>query len=59
VLSGEATNTNCIVFGLSLSGLELTIYCTRGEQANHYITDTGFAKTSIDVQIYITGEDCL
>jgi hypothetical protein len=36
VNSGEATNTNCIVFCLTRSGLEPTIYCTRGEHANHY-----------------------
>jgi hypothetical protein len=39
VLSGEATNTNFIVFGLTLPGLEPTIYRTRGEPANHYATD--------------------
>jgi hypothetical protein len=40
MLSGEATNTNFIVFGLTRSGLEPTIYCTRGEHANHYTTRT-------------------
>ena len=35
VLSGEATNTNFIVFGLTRPGLEPTIYRTRGEHANH------------------------
>ena len=40
VLSGEATHINyCIVFGLNRSGFELTIYCTKGERANHYTTD--------------------
>jgi hypothetical protein len=39
VLSGEATHTNFIVFGLIRSGLESTIYRTRGEHANHYTTD--------------------
>ena len=34
MLGGEATNTNFIVFGLTRSGLELTICRTRGEQAN-------------------------
>ena len=38
VLSGEATNT--IVFDLTRSGLESTIYHTRGEHVNHYTTDT-------------------
>jgi hypothetical protein len=36
VLSGEATNTNFIVFGMTRPGLEHTIYSTRGEHANHY-----------------------
>ena len=35
VLSGEATNTNFIVFGLTRP----TIYRTRGEHANQYATD--------------------
>jgi hypothetical protein len=39
MLSGEATNTNLIVFGLTRSVLELTIYRIRGEHANHYATD--------------------
>jgi hypothetical protein len=39
MLSGEATNTNFIVFGSTRSGLEPTIYHTRGKHANHYITD--------------------
>jgi len=33
MLSGEATNTNFIVFGLTRP-----IYHTRGEQTNHYTT---------------------
>jgi hypothetical protein len=40
VLSGEATNTNFIVFGFTRSGLERTIYRTRGEHVNHYTTAT-------------------
>jgi hypothetical protein len=35
----EATNTNCIVFGLTRTALESTIYRTRGEHPNHYTTD--------------------
>jgi hypothetical protein len=31
--SGEAANTNFMVFGLTWSGLEPTIYRTRGEYA--------------------------
>jgi hypothetical protein len=34
-----AINTNFIVFGLTRSGLEPTIYRTQGEHANHYATD--------------------
>ena len=37
--SGEATNTNFIVLGLTWSGLEPTIYHTPGKHANHYTTD--------------------
>jgi hypothetical protein len=32
----DNTNANCIVFGLTRSGLESTIYHTRGEHANYY-----------------------
>ena len=39
VLSGEATNTNFIVFGLTRPELEPTIFRTRNEHANHYTTD--------------------
>jgi hypothetical protein len=39
VLSGEATNTNCIVFGLTRPGLEPTIHRIRGEHSNHYAID--------------------
>jgi hypothetical protein len=39
IISGEATNTNFIVFGLTQLGLEPTIYRTRSEHANHYPTD--------------------
>ena len=34
--SGEATNTNFIVFGLTQRGIETMIYHTRGNHANHY-----------------------
>ena len=37
MLSGEAANTNFIVIGLTQ--IELMIYHTRSEHANHYITD--------------------
>ena len=36
----DATITNLSVFGLTRSGLEPTIYRTRGEHTNHYTTDT-------------------
>ena len=39
VLSGEATNNNVIVFGLTRPGLEPAIYHTRGEHDSHYTTD--------------------
>ena len=40
VLSGEATNTNFIVFGLlTRPELEPTVYRTQGKHANHYTTD--------------------
>jgi hypothetical protein len=39
MLSGEATNTNFIVIGLTWPGLESTIYRSRGKHANHYTTD--------------------
>ena len=40
MLSGEATNTNFIVFGLIQSGLEPMIRSTtQGEHANHYDAD--------------------
>ena len=37
--SGEATNTNFIVFGLTRSGFEPMIYSTRGKHANHCTND--------------------
>jgi hypothetical protein len=41
VLSGEATNTNYLVFGWTQSGLtiEPTVYRTQGEHSNQYTTD--------------------
>jgi hypothetical protein len=50
VLSGEATNTNYIVFGLTRSGLEPTIYHTRDEYANHYTTDA--VETNFELSFY-------
>jgi len=45
VLSEEATNTNFIVFGLTRSRHESTIYHTRGEHTNHYTTDAVLGDT--------------
>ena len=47
MLSGEATHTNLIVFGLNRPWLEPTTYHNGGEHANHYTTDdvTGFEIT--------------
>jgi hypothetical protein len=39
LLSGEATNTNFIVFGLTRPGLETTTYRNRGKHANYYSTN--------------------
>ena len=39
VLSGKATTTNFIIFGLTRIWLEPTIYRTPGEQASHNTTD--------------------
>ena len=38
MLSGEATNINFIVFGLTRPGLKPTIYRTRVEHTNYYTT---------------------
>jgi len=37
VLSGEATYTNFIVFGLTRPGSEPSLYCTRGEHVYHCV----------------------
>jgi hypothetical protein len=39
MLSGEATNANFIVFGMTRPGLEPAIYRTRDEHATYYATD--------------------
>jgi hypothetical protein len=39
MLSGEATNTNLTVFGLTRWRWKPRIYSTRGEHSNHYTTD--------------------
>jgi hypothetical protein len=45
MLSGEVTNTNFKVFGLTRPGFQLTIYRTQGEHANKYATD------AVDIRI--------
>ena len=50
MLSGEATNTNFIVFGLTRPGLEPTIYYTRDEHTNHYATDAFTSVGIFDLQ---------
>ena len=46
MFSGEATNTNFIVFGLTQPCLEPTIYCIRGKHANYFITDNDSQLTT-------------
>ena len=58
VLSGEATNTNFIIFGLTRPGLEPTIYRTRGEHANHYATDTVFGSFVRKREFYCVNKKC-
>jgi hypothetical protein len=58
VLSGEATNANFIVFGLTWSGLDLTIYRSRGEHANHYKTDQVSLMLNVMVERKIINKRC-
>jgi hypothetical protein len=44
-LSGDASNNNLIIFSLTRSGLEPTIYRTSGDHANHYTTDVVYRIT--------------
>jgi hypothetical protein len=46
VLSGEATDTNSIVLGLTRSGLELMIYRTRGLTPNEQYEELAISKNS-------------
>jgi len=52
VLSGEATHINFIVFGLTRSWLEPTIYRTR-EHANNYTIDAIYLCSTWTVQCHI------
>ena len=55
MLSGETTNTNFIVFGLARPVLELTIYRTWGEHANHYGYFTGRRQsTKLNVNRWVS-----
>ena len=53
MLSAQAANTNIIVFDLTRSGLEPSIYSTRGEHANQYSTDAVHSRTQYDKVILI------
>ena len=52
MLIGEATNTNFIIFGLTQTGLEPTIYRTRNEHTNHYATDAIHTIKMLQDQMY-------
>jgi hypothetical protein len=52
VFSGEAINTNFIVFGFTRPRLEPTIYFSGGEHANHYTTDAVLTFDDVDIMIY-------
>jgi hypothetical protein len=47
MLSGKATYTNFIVFGLIRPWLKPTIYYTPGEHTNHYIMGVVFMVIGI------------
>jgi hypothetical protein len=51
-VSREATNTFFIVFGLTQSGLEPTIYRNQGEHAHQYTTDA--ILSSLNLSIYFS-----
>ena len=58
MLSGEATTTNFIIFGLQRPGLKLTIYRTRGDHVNLCATIAGFGEgwegvMELDVRVHI------
>ena len=47
MLRGEATNTNFVVFGLTRSGLEPTIYRIRDGHVNHYKNDECIVEVDV------------
>jgi len=54
MLTGEAANTNVIVFGLARQGAESTIYCNLAEHANPYTTDVNAEAWGAESTIYCT-----
>jgi hypothetical protein len=50
----RSNNNNFIVFGLTRSGLEPTIYRTCGKHANHYTTD---AVAQVNIKIFAINPD--
>ena len=54
MLSGDATNTNFIFFGLIRPGLEPTIYHTPGKHNNRYTTDAVNSIRTASSVAYIT-----
>ena len=54
MLSGEATNTNFIVFDLTQPGLEPMIYHIQGEHAYYYTTDTVTKQHTACVSIWFS-----
>jgi hypothetical protein len=57
VLSRKATNTNFIVFGFIGPWLKPTIYHTRGEHADHYITDAVYSEGNYEAVAKLPNED--
>ena len=51
MLCGELENTNFIVYTLTKPGMELTIYDTRGNHANHYTTEEIWL--SLDILLWL------
>jgi hypothetical protein len=56
--SGKASHLNLIVFRLTRSGTEPTIYRIRGEHTNHYTTDAVSVIVQSNAQ-NITAEYCI
>ena len=56
--SAWLANTNFIVFGLTRSGLELTIYRTRGEHANHCTTEMYSSQKEPHLNLWVVYTIC-